>query len=161
MNCVPRACLIFAAAAVAFPCSFLLGAESSSKEARVTQIVRDVNLLSSSAATRPATVNYHVREGTGVRTGDASRSELTFTDLTIDRLGGNTILTFNKAGRSAELASGSLLLRVPKNSGGGGLGLRLPPFLSANPTRHSDPTKADTAPTPPKRRPKQDQDRPQ
>lgn len=93
-------------------------AAASSKEARVTQIVRDVNLLPSSAAAHPATMNDPVREGTAVRTGTASRSELTFTDLTIDRLGADTIFSFNKAGRSIELASGSLLLRVPKSSGG-------------------------------------------
>jgi hypothetical protein len=39
--------------------------------------------------------------------------------LTISRLGANTVFTFNKAGRSVELGGGSVLVRVPKDSGGG------------------------------------------
>src|SRR5436853_161265 len=94
-------------------------AADSKKEARVTQIIRDVKLMPSDAAARPATVNDKVHEDTGVRTGGDSRSELTFVDLTITRLGANTIFSFNKAGRNAEVDSGSILFRVPKNSGGG------------------------------------------
>jgi hypothetical protein len=94
-------------------------AADSKKEARVTQIIRDVKLLPSEQAARPAAVNDKVSEDTGVRTGSDSRSELTFADLTITRLGSNTIFSFNKAGREAEVDSGSILLRVPKDSGGG------------------------------------------
>jgi FecR protein len=94
-------------------------AADSKKEARVTQIIRDVKLMPSDTAARPAIVNDKVREDTGVRTGGDSRSELTFVDLTITRLGANTIFSFNKAGRNAEVDSGSILFRVPKNSGGG------------------------------------------
>jgi FecR protein len=96
-------------------------AADSKKEARVTQIIRDVKLLPSDAAARPAVVNDKVREDTGVRTGGDSRSELTFLDLTITRLGSNTIFSFNKAGRNVQLDSGSILLRVPKDSGGGAI----------------------------------------
>jgi FecR-like protein len=88
------------------------------KEARVTQIIKDVKLLSFQVPARPAIVNDEVRENTAVRTGDESRSELTFEDLTITRLGANTIFSFNKAGRSGTLGSGAVLLRVPKDSGG-------------------------------------------
>ena len=94
-------------------------AAASSKEARVTQIIRDVKLLPSKEAPRPAAVNDKVAEDTGMRTGGDSRSELTFADLTITRLGANSIFSFNKAGHNTQLDSGSLLLRVPKNSGGG------------------------------------------
>jgi hypothetical protein len=93
-------------------------AGAASNDARVTQIVRDVKLLPSEAKPRPATVNDKVSEGTGVRTGDKSRSELTFVDLTIERLGANTFFSFNKAGRSVRLDGGSMLLCVPKDSGG-------------------------------------------
>jgi hypothetical protein len=92
---------------------------AAAKEARVTQIIRDVKLLPSEAAARPAAVNDKVAEDTGVRTGGESRSELTFPDLTITRLGSNTIFSFSKAGRTAKVDSGSILLRVPKDSGGG------------------------------------------
>lgn len=91
----------------------------SKKEARVTQIVRDVKILPADAAARAAAVNDRVADDTGVRTGGESRSELTFADLTITRLGANTIFSFNKAGRNAQVDSGSILLRVPKDSGGG------------------------------------------
>lgn len=94
-------------------------AADSKKEARVTQIIHDVKILPSEAAARPAIVNDKVREDTGVRTGGDSRSELTFVDLTITRLGANTIFSFNKAGHNAQVDSGSILFRVPKNSGGG------------------------------------------
>lgn len=94
-------------------------AADSKKEARVTQIVRDVKILPADASARPAVVNDRVADDTGVRTGGESRSELTFADLTITRLGANTIFSFNKAGRNAQVDSGSILLRVPKDSGGG------------------------------------------
>src|SRR6267143_322037 len=107
------------AAAVLFIAGRVGAASDASKnEARVTRIIRDVNLLPSKSAARPAAVNDKVREGTGVRTGDDSRSELTFVDLTITRLGANTVFSFNNAGRNVELGSGSILLRVPKDSGG-------------------------------------------
>ena len=96
-------------------------AADAPKEARVTRIIRDVKLLPSESTSRPAVVNETVREDTGVRTGDASRSELTFVDLTITRLGENSVFSFNKAGRHVELNSGSILLRVPKDSGGAGI----------------------------------------
>ena len=88
------------------------------KEARVTQIIREVKLLPSNADERDAMVEDKVAEDTGVRTGLDSRSELTFADLTITRLGANTIFSFNKAGRTVNLNGGSVLLRVPKDSGG-------------------------------------------
>lgn len=91
---------------------------ASQKEARVTQVVRDVKLLPSEAEVRPAAMNDRVPEDTAVRTGDKSRSELTFADLTISRLGANTIYSYNKGGRSIDLSGGSVLLRVPKDSGG-------------------------------------------
>src|SRR4051812_15973210 len=92
---------------------------TSAKEARVTQIIREVKLVPSDAAAREAALNDKVSEETGVRTGTESRSELTFPDLTITRLGANTIFSFNKSGRTANVDSGSILLRVPKDSGGG------------------------------------------
>src|SRR3984893_1843036 len=88
------------------------------EEARVTQIIKEVELLPANATPRPAMQDDKVSSDTGVRTGDKSRSELTFEDLTITRLGANTVFSFNKAGRNGQLDSGSILLRVPKNSGG-------------------------------------------
>src|SRR3954454_19394460 len=88
------------------------------KEARVTQVVKDVKILPAQAAPRPATVSDTVRGNTAVRTGVDSRAELTFGDLTIARLGANTIFSFNEGSRTVDLGNGAILLRVPKGSGG-------------------------------------------
>jgi hypothetical protein len=92
--------------------------EPADKEARVTRIIRDVKILPSESDARPAVIDDKVQEGTAVRTGDESRSELTFVDLTITRLGANTVYSFDKAGRNIRLQSGTILVRVPKDSGG-------------------------------------------
>src|SRR5437899_11424019 len=88
------------------------------KEAKVTQVVQDVKVLPSGAAARPATVNETVRQGSAVQTGVQSRSELTFKDQTITRLGEKTIFTVRGEGRTIELGSGQFLLYVPKKAGG-------------------------------------------
>lgn len=86
-------------------------------QARVTQVVQDVKVVPSGAAARAATVNETVHQGSAVQTGTQSRSELTFQDQTITRLGENTIFTVGGA-RSVELGSGQFLLYVPKKAGG-------------------------------------------
>ena len=118
MNDSPRilagillAALLLAAGAVAV-------SETADKEARVTRIIKDVKILPSESDARPAVIDDKVQEGTAVRTGDESRSELTFLDLTITRLGANTVYSFDKAGRNIRLQSGTILVRVPKDSGG-------------------------------------------
>ena len=92
---------------------------AAQKDARVTQIIREVKLLPSDKDAVAAAMNDRVPEDTAVRTGDKSRSELTFADLTISRLGANTIYSYNRGGRNVELGGGSVLLRVPKDAGGG------------------------------------------
>ena len=87
-------------------------------EAHVTRIIRDVKLLPSQAAPKPAVLNDAVNDNTAVRTGDSSRSELTFVDLRITRLGANTLFAFNTGGHNVQLNAGSMLLYVPKNAGG-------------------------------------------
>jgi hypothetical protein len=93
-------------------------AQTPAPEGRVTAIFHDVKLLPAQADSRAAEINDKVDEGSALRTGNDSRSELTFADLTITRLGENTIFSVNKAGRSVQLDSGSILLYVRKNSGG-------------------------------------------
>lgn len=93
-------------------------ADSSQKQARVTRIIREVRLLPAKSTPRAAELNDKVSDGTGVRTGNESRSELTFLDQTITRLGENTVFTFHNAGHNVDLSSGSVLFSVPKNSGG-------------------------------------------
>ncbi len=87
-------------------------------EAHVTRIIRDVKLLPSQAAPKPAVLNDSVNDNTAVRTGDSSRSELTFVDFRITRLGANTLFAFNTGGHNVQLNAGSMLLYVPKSAGG-------------------------------------------
>ncbi|MEY2479778.1 MAG: hypothetical protein QOI04_705 [Verrucomicrobiota bacterium] len=86
--------------------------------ATVTQIIKDVQLLPSGATAKPAAVNDRVSGATAVRTGTESRTELTFSDQTITRLGANTIFSFNQGTRTLDLGGGAILVSVPKNAGG-------------------------------------------
>jgi len=92
--------------------------QTSEPEGHVTAIFNEVQVLPEKADARPAVINDKIDNGTALKTGDASRSELSFADLTITRLGANTIFSFNKAGRSVRLDSGAILLYVRKDSGG-------------------------------------------
>jgi len=87
------------------------------EEAKVTQVVQDVKVVPAGSSARPAAVNETVRRGNAVQTGSQSRSELTFRDQTITRLGEKTIYNIGN-GRTIELGSGQFLLYVPKNKGG-------------------------------------------
>ena len=87
------------------------------QEAKVTQVVQDVKVMPAGAAARTVTVNETVPQGNAVQTGTQSRSELTFRDQTITRLGEKTIYTVG-GGREIELGSGQFLLYVPKKAGG-------------------------------------------
>ena len=98
------------------PAGSMIAAEL--QEAQVTRIIKDVRLLPTQAVPRPAAVNDTVRSDTAVRTGDESRTELTFTDKTLARLGANTIFTFNEGTRNLDLGTGVMLLHVPKGAGG-------------------------------------------
>ena len=88
------------------------------KEAKVTQVIQDVRVLPSNASPRPAAVNDDVRHGTAVQTGVQSRSELTFKDQTITRLGEKTIFSVGEGSRTIDLGSGQFLLYAPKKAGG-------------------------------------------
>jgi hypothetical protein len=109
---------LFSAAAVGLFAAVIAADSAELKEARVTAVIREVNLLPGEAPPKPAAVNDDVREGTAVRTGVESRSELRFPDQTIARLGANTIFTFDEGTRNMDLGGGAMLLRVPKGAGG-------------------------------------------
>jgi hypothetical protein len=83
------------------------------QQAHVSQVIQDVRLMEAHGAPHPAVVNAKVTEGMGVRTGVESRAELTFTDLTLTRLGANTIFSFKQGARELDLTSGAVLLQVP------------------------------------------------
>ena len=111
---LPRAglVLLFSSGAI------LLLTAAERKVGRVTQVVRDVSLLAPHVAARPAHLNDNVMDGSAVHTGADSRAELTFADLTITRVGANSIFSFDQEGRNLNVESGAILLRVPKGSGG-------------------------------------------
>src|SRR5438876_11511944 len=83
------------------------------QQARVSQVIQDVRLMEAQGAPRPAAVNDTVTQRMGVRTGVESRAELTFSDLTLTRLGANTIFSFTQGARELDLTSGAVLLQVP------------------------------------------------
>src|SRR5215469_3936035 len=88
------------------------------KEAKVTQVIQDVRVLPSNASPRAAAVNDDVRQGTAVQTGVQSRSELTFKDQTMIRLGEKAVFSVGEGARAMDLGSGQFLLYVPKKAGG-------------------------------------------
>src|SRR6267378_827386 len=83
------------------------------QQAHVSQVIQDVRLMEAHGAPRPAAVNDAVTQQMGVRTGVESRAELTFIDLTLTRLGANTIFSFKQGARELDLTSGAVLLQVP------------------------------------------------
>src|SRR6266480_2596016 len=113
--------VILTIASLAFPPAIWLPTQVCAgdlKEAKVTQVIQDVRVLPSGAAPRPAALNDNVRQGTAVQTGVQSRSELTFKDQTITRLGEKTLYSVGEGARTIDLGSGQFLLYVPKKSGG-------------------------------------------
>jgi hypothetical protein len=87
-------------------------------EASLTTVVKDVKLLPPQAAPRLAAVSDSVRDGDAIRTGAASRSELTFADQTIVRLGAKTVVSFNDGTRTMNLGEGATLFQIPKGAAG-------------------------------------------
>src|SRR4029077_11749693 len=84
-----------------------------SQQARVSQVIQDVRLMEAQGAPRPAVVNDKVTQRMGVRTGVESRAELTFKDLTITRLGANTIFSFKQGAGELDLTWGGVFLEAP------------------------------------------------
>jgi hypothetical protein len=87
------------------------------KQARVTEVIRDVHTLTAQMAARPTAVNETVREGNAVRTGTDSRAELLFTDQTLTRLGANTVFSFGAAAHTYNLSGGAILMTAPRETG--------------------------------------------
>lgn len=87
-------------------------------QAVVRQKVNIVTLAPTlSAAPQPVSQGAVVRDENVVRTGTASRAELEFPDLTLTRLGANSIFSFDAQSRSIECQQGAALFAKPSNSG--------------------------------------------
>ena len=91
-------------------------------ESTFTEIVKDVNVVAATTkAAQPAAVNELVKAPDLVRTGPASRAELTAADKTITRVGANTVFSFEPTGRNMNLEKGSVLFHSPAGKGGGSI----------------------------------------
>jgi quercetin dioxygenase-like cupin family protein len=90
---------------------------AQASEATITRIVNEVQLRAAQSAPHFASINDKVRDGTSVQTGMNSRTELSFADQSLTRLSANTIFSFNEGTRNLDLASGAVLLHVPKGAG--------------------------------------------
>ena len=66
---------------------------------------------------RPAAQGAVIRDENVVRTGTESRAELEFTDLTLARLGSNSIFSFDAKARAMNFTRGAVLFSKPTNSG--------------------------------------------
>lgn len=89
------------------------------QQATVTRLVNQVEVLPPDGKPQAASIGEIIRGQTGIRTGQKSRTELTFPDNTLARLGANTVFSFQSGSRNFDLSNGTLLLQVPKGSGGG------------------------------------------
>ncbi|MFL6506075.1 MAG: FecR domain-containing protein, partial [Candidatus Udaeobacter sp.] len=87
-------------------------------QAVVRQKVNVVTVAPSlSSASRAVSTGAVVQNQNVVRTGNESRAELEFTDLTLARMGANSIFSFDGQARALEFTQGALLFSKPANSG--------------------------------------------
>ncbi len=106
-------------------CAVLLGWCVSAQaidltQSTLTEVINDVKLQEAGAATAiPAHTNAVFKTPDLLRTGAASRAELTAPDQTLTRVGANTVFSFEASGRAIDLEQGSVLFHSPKGKGGG------------------------------------------
>ncbi len=97
-------------------------ADAPLTESVFTEIINDAKVVTASTqAASPAKTNQLFKAPDLVRTGPASRVELTAADATITRIGANTVFTFEPTGRSIYLERGSVLFHTPAGKGGGAI----------------------------------------
>lgn len=87
-------------------------------EAHVTKIVNEVKVVDPASGDRNAKLDDVVRGDLALTTGIKSRSELTFQDNTLTRLGPESYFSFKTGTREMTLEKGTMLLQVPKGLGG-------------------------------------------
>ncbi len=105
-----------------FFCACLPAFAAPLTESTFTEIVKDVNVVTATTKTaQPAAVNELVKAPDLVRTGPASRAELTAADQTITRVGANTVFSFEPTGRDINLEKGNVLFHSPAGKGGGSI----------------------------------------
>jgi FecR protein len=91
-------------------------------ESTFTEIIHEANVVTAAdKSVAPAKPNEVFKVPDLVRTGSASRVEMTAPDQTITRVGANTIFTFAPGGRDIILERGSVLFHAPAGVGGGAI----------------------------------------
>lgn len=105
---VPAAALVASATAPAAPLT----------SATVTKVVNDVRIYGGSSDGQAASEGSKLSRSNSVHTGRRSRAELTFPDTTLTRIGANSVFSMSAGSREIELKQGTMLIQVPKDSGG-------------------------------------------
>ena len=92
----------------------------SIERSTITQVVRDVAVLNTSAkAKKSAKVNDVFTAPEIMKTGADSRAEMVAPDQTVTRVGANTLFSFEPQSREINLQKGSVLFNSPTGKGGG------------------------------------------
>ena len=86
------------------------------EQAEVTKAINVVSLLPQDVRAGPGDI---VEGDTALQTGGYSRAELRFPDLTITRIGSNSLFRFVTGTREIILDSGTMLFSAPAGAGGG------------------------------------------
>lgn len=103
------------------PAILLFGSLASAADLSQAVVRQKVNVVTLAqnltSEAHPAAQGAVVRDENVVRTGTESRAELEFTDLTLARLGSNSIFSFDAKERAMNFTRGAVLFSKPTNSG--------------------------------------------
>ena len=83
------------------------------------EVIKAINLVSLLPQSERAVPGDIIKGNTGLKTGGDSRAELQFPDLTITRIGSNSLFRFIAGTREIVLERGILLFSSPNGAGGG------------------------------------------
>jgi hypothetical protein len=89
---------------------------ASQNGARMTHVWDDVRLDATQGGPLKVSTGDIVSAGTTINNGAKARSELTFGNRTVARLGANTILNLKADPAKMELLEGAMLFQIPKGS---------------------------------------------
>jgi hypothetical protein len=101
---------------------FLLAGQLSALRAEPferAEVTKAINLVSLLPQDKRAVRGDVIQSDTGLKTGGDSRAELQFPDLTITRVGSNSLFRFVAGTREIILDSGTMLFSAPAGAGGG------------------------------------------
>jgi len=94
-------------------CARLVHGDTS---ARITFSTKEVHIRGTRGVISPAATGEAVSAGVTVENGAKARSEITFANRTITRLGSNSILFLKDGTETMQLREGAVLFQIPKGS---------------------------------------------